>query len=186
MEREAGFVGIAARLVRYDSAYEQIFQSLLGRTVVVEDLDCGIAMARKYQNRFRIVTLDGQVINRGGAMTGGSVSRSAGILSRANELAHLRQQLEKTSADLEQALRAAEEAQRELAAAQYAMEVAEGQRRQAEDQVLRLKGEKGQFDVMLQTLEDSLSALEAEKEALGGRAADAAPRWRRRRGRRSA
>ncbi len=174
LETEFGFVGIAAELVTYDKTYENIFRSLLGRTVVAEDLDCGIAMARKYQNRFRIVTLDGQVINRGGSMTGGSVSRSAGILSRANELSRLKGRLEKMAGRLEEADRTAEEARRELTAAQYALEVAEGQRRQAEDAVLRLRGEKGQFDVVLQTLEDSLAALEAEKETLGGRAAEAA------------
>ena len=77
VENEFGFVGVASRLVRFDPKYTQIFNSLLGKTVIAEDLDCGIAMARKYRNAFRIVTLDGQVINRGGSMTGGSVSRSA-------------------------------------------------------------------------------------------------------------
>ena len=86
---EYGFVGIAADLISYDKQYDGIFKSLLGRTVVVEDLDSGIAMARKFRSAFRIVTLDGQVMNRGGSMTGGSVSRSAGVLSRANELEKL-------------------------------------------------------------------------------------------------
>ena len=93
LAQEYGFVGIASQLVTYDARYDGIFQNLLGRTVVVEDLDCGVNMARRYQNRFRIVTLDGQVINRGGSMTGGSVSRSAGVLSRASELSGLREQL---------------------------------------------------------------------------------------------
>ena len=81
VENEFGFVGVASRLVRFDPKYTQIFNSLLGKTVIAEDLDCGIAMARKYRNAFRIVTLDGQVINRGGSMTGGSTSRSTGVLS---------------------------------------------------------------------------------------------------------
>ncbi len=81
IEEEYGFVGVASELVQYEKRYDGVFQNLLGRTVVVEDLDCGVTMARRYQNRFRIVTLDGQVINRGGSMTGGSVSRSAGVLS---------------------------------------------------------------------------------------------------------
>ncbi|MBD9196889.1 MAG: chromosome segregation protein SMC, partial [Clostridiales bacterium] len=89
VEQEFGFVGVASRLVRFDPKYTHIFNSLLGRTVIAEDLDCGIAMARKYHNAFRIVTLDGQVINRGGSMTGGSTSRSAGVLSRAAELERL-------------------------------------------------------------------------------------------------
>ena len=95
VENEFGFVGVASRLVRFDPKYTQIFNSLLGKTVIAEDLDCGIAMARKYRNAFRIVTLDGQVINRGGSMTGGSTSRSAGVLSRADALErkHIQRQL---------------------------------------------------------------------------------------------
>ena len=68
-------------------------RQLLGRVAVMEDLDAAIAAARKYGYKFRIVTLDGQVLNPGGSMTGGSASRSAGILSRANELERLNQQL---------------------------------------------------------------------------------------------
>ena len=86
LENEYGFVGIASELVRYEDRYSGIIGNLLGTTVVVEDLDCGIRMAKRHDNRFRIVTLDGQVINAGGSMTGGSVSRSAGILSRSGEL----------------------------------------------------------------------------------------------------
>ena len=67
--------------MRYDARYDHIFKNLLGRTVVVEDLDSGIAMARKFRNAFRIVTLDGQIINRGGSMTGGSAPQP--ILRRA-------------------------------------------------------------------------------------------------------
>ncbi len=172
VEEELGFVGVASQLVRYEKTYENIFQNLLGRTVVVEDLDCGIAMARKYQNHFRIVTLDGQVINRGGAMTGGSVSRSAGILTRSNELGRLREQLDGMTGRLQEAAREAEEAQRDLTAAAYEMEVAETQRRAAEDAVLKLQGEKGQYDMVLSTLESGLENLRAEEEALSGRMAD--------------
>ncbi len=94
VEKEFGFVGLGSRLVTFDPAYRNIVYNLLGRTVVVEDLDCGIAMARKYRNAFRIVTLDGQVINRGGSMTGGSTSRSAGVLSRSAELEQLTARME--------------------------------------------------------------------------------------------
>ena len=147
VEAEPGFVGLASRLVRFDGKYRNIFENLLGRTVIAEDLDYGIAMARKYQNAFRIVTLDGQVINRGGSMTGGSVSRGSGVLSRAAEL----EKLSGRSAAMQEALSAAqaeeEAAQRELSAAQYELETAEGQRRQAEDEVLRLEGTRRHFEI---------------------------------------
>ena len=116
VEQADGFVGLASRLVRFDPKYQNIFYNLLGRTVVVEDLDCGIALARRYRNAFRIVTLDGQVINRGGSMTGGSTNRGAGVLSRAAELEQLRSRAETMSRELEAAKAAEESANRELAA----------------------------------------------------------------------
>ena len=176
VEAEPGFVGLASRLVRFDGKYRNIFENLLGRTVIAEDLDYGIAMARKYQNAFRIVTLDGQVINRGGSMTGGSVSRGSGVLSRAAEL----EKLSGRSAAMQEALSAAqaeeEAAQRELSAAQYELETAEGQRRQAEDEVLRLEGTRRHFEILLSSLRESLDNLTGELESLNGRLADNARR----------
>ena len=131
VEKEFGFVGLGSRLVTFDPAYRNIVYNLLGRTVVVEDLDCGIAMARKYRNAFRIVTLDGQVINRGGSMTGGSTSRSAGVLSRSAELEQLTARTAAMQAKLAEAKQAEEDTARELAAAQYELETAEAQRRHA-------------------------------------------------------
>ena len=172
VDGEFGFVGIASHLVEYDHRYENIFQSLLGRTVIVEDMDCGIAMARKYRNAFRIVTLDGQVINRGGSMTGGSTSRSAGVLSRAAELSKLRGRAGSMHEKLAAAQSAEEAANRALAAVRYEIETAEAQRRQAEDEVLRLEGTKKHFDILLQSLRESLENLEGELTAIDGRLQD--------------
>ncbi len=172
VEREFGFVGVASRLVSFDNKYRNIFQNLLGRTVIVEDLDCGIAMARKYHNAFRIVTLDGQVINRGGSMTGGSVSRNAGVLSRAAELEKLHSRSGEIQKRLEAAKEAEESAARELAAARYDLETAEGQRRQAEDEVLRLAGIQNHLDLLLRSLRENLESLEGELESLTGHLED--------------
>ena len=172
VEQEFGFVGVASRLVRFDPKYTNIFNSLLGRTVIAEDLDCGIAMARKYRNAFRIVTLDGQVINRGGSMTGGSTSRSAGVLSRAAELERLNSRTAEMHRKLEEARAAEEASQRELDAAQYELSTAESQRRAAEDEVLRLQGIKNQFDMLLTNLRESIENLNGELEAIDGRVRD--------------
>lgn len=85
-----GFVNIATELLTYDKKYEGIIKNLLGRTVVAEDMDCAIAIGKRYSNRFKIVTLDGQVINAGGSMTGGSRTQNAGILSRSTEIENIR------------------------------------------------------------------------------------------------
>ena len=169
VEREYGYVGVASQLVQFDKRYTEIFNNLLGRTVVVEDMDCGIAIARKYSNRFRIVTLDGQVLNRGGSMTGGSVSRSAGILSRANELKELTARREALTEKLDAALREADEAKRDLNAAQYELDVAREQQRGAEDAVLRLTGEKKQYDMLLESLRARESDIAAELESITAR-----------------
>ncbi|MEY8387651.1 chromosome segregation protein SMC [Oscillospiraceae bacterium 38-13] len=176
VEREFGFVGLASRLVSFAPDYRSIFQNLLGRTVIVEDLDCGIAMARKYRNAFRIVTLDGQIINRGGSMTGGSMSRNTGVLSRAAELEKLHGHSAAMAERLETARREEEAVQRELAAARYDLEAAEGQRRQAEDEVLRLEGTKNHFDLLLNALTESLENLTGELESLTGHLEDNAKR----------
>ena len=164
VQDEYGFVGIASALVQYDARYDGIFKNLLGRTVVVEDLDCGIAMARKFGSRFRIVTLDGQVMNRGGSMTGGSVSRSAGILSRANELSRLTEQLAALKVKQAEADHTQEECERELKAAQYELEVAEGQKRQAEDAVLKLETEQKQYQMNGRKADNRAASEEAEQK----------------------
>ena len=84
-----GYVDMAVNLITYDKIYHEIVTSLIGKTVVAEDLTSAIAIAKKYNHRFKIVTLDGQVINPGGSMTGGSQDKSAGILSRGTEIEEL-------------------------------------------------------------------------------------------------
>lgn len=171
---EFGYVGLGSELVKYDKKYDQIFRNLLGRTVVVEDMDCGIAISKKFQNAFRIVTLDGQVLNRGGSMTGGSVSRSAGILSRAGELKDLTAKREGMAEKLEIAIRDAEEAKRELTKAQYELDVAKEQQQAADEAVLKLSGEKNHYDILLSTMRDRLEDMEQESETIERRKSEAA------------
>ncbi|MBS6532816.1 MAG: chromosome segregation protein SMC [Oscillospiraceae bacterium] len=141
LSREPGFVGVADQLVQFDPRYRAVFSNLLGRVAVMEDLDAAIAAARRYGYRFRIVTLDGQVLNPGGSMTGGSASRSAGILSRANELERLNSQSAGLQEQLEQAARALEEAEREAKGAAYELETAQAQLREWEDAVLKAEAQ---------------------------------------------
>ena len=169
---EYGFVGVASRLVQHEAQYDNVFRDLLGRTVVVEDLDSGIAMARKYRNAFRIVTLDGQVINRGGSMTGGSASRSSGVLSRANELERLKAAQGALHGKLNEAAQQAEAAQRELQKAEYELQVAKDQQRKAADEVLTLQGRQDHYDLLLESLRLSCETMEQELSGLDRRETD--------------
>ncbi len=86
LKDEEGFVAIACDLVNADKKYSGIILSLLGRICIAENIDLGAVIAKKYGYKFKIVTLDGQVINAGGSFTGGSVSKTTGILTRKNEM----------------------------------------------------------------------------------------------------
>lgn len=87
-----GFVGFASDLIRCKEKFGGIICQLLGRIIVVQDLDCAVQLAKKVNYRYRIVTLDGQVVNAGGSMTGGFITKTAGILGRGHEIEHLKQQ----------------------------------------------------------------------------------------------
>ena len=166
LENCRGFVGVASTLVECDGKYRAIVENLLGRTVIAEDMDAAIQMSRKYNSRFKIVTLDGQVMNPGGSMTGGSVNKEAGILSRANELEKLtaqekRLQLEKSAAEAE-----LQEAQRAVDQVQFQLTAARDQLREAEDQVLRLQGQQKQHEILLNAIVEAEASAQRERDAL--------------------
>lgn len=95
LENKFGYVGIASELVEIDKKYEGIIGNLLGKTVVAEDIDAAVTIAKKHGYRFKVVTLDGQVVNAGGSLTGGSLVKNAGILSRAGEIKELSEKIVK-------------------------------------------------------------------------------------------
>jgi len=171
LEREPGFVGAADALVSFAPQYKDVFSNLLGRVAVMEDLDTAIAAARKYGYRFRIVTLDGQVLNPGGSMTGGSASRSAGILSRANELERLGKQLEEIRGRVAEGAKALAEAERESTAAAYELETANSQLRQWEDAILKAEGLLAHSRSVVSDLERQREDQEGELEQLKVRSA---------------
>ena len=91
-----GIVGIASDLVKYQNKYEQIILNLLGRTVIVENMDSAIALAKQNNYSFRIVTLKGDLLNPSGAITGGSVAqKTVNILGRGREIEDLQKQIKK-------------------------------------------------------------------------------------------
>jgi len=169
LDKCRGFVGIASDMVTCDKQYKGIVENLLARTVLVQDIDAAIAMAGKYNNRFKIVTLDGQVMNAGGSMTGGSVNKEAGILSRANELEKLTAQekeLKEEVASVEEELR---EAQRQADQVEFQLNTARDQLRAAQDQVLRLEGEEKQHEILLNAILDAVASAQREMDSLGQR-----------------
>ena len=112
-----GCVGLASEMVTYDPIYRGIVENLLGRTVIAEDLNSGIAIQRAGRYQFRLVTLDGDVMHSGGSMTGGSVqSRMTSLLSREREITESTENMKKLTEKLAQAQNQLKKGEEERAA----------------------------------------------------------------------
>ncbi len=163
---EPGYLGVASTLVHYDGRYSAIMENLLGRTVVAETLADAIRMSGKHNNTLRIVTLDGQMINAGGSMTGGSAARNVGILSRANELKRLKERLAALDSDINNCAAELAEAERILTGARYEAELAASELIEANEALHKADSAASQYRLMQTALDDSLDEMEREKQTI--------------------
>ena len=153
-----GCVGLASEMVTYDPIYRGIVENLLGRTVIAEDLNSGIAIQRAGRYQFRLVTLDGDVMHSGGSMTGGSVqSRMTSLLSREREITESAENMKKLTEKLAQA---------------------QNQLRKGEEERAALKRERAQLfddvhqqEIAVTRAEDHLARAREELNGHTGRAA---------------
>lgn len=94
---EVGVIGVAHELISFDDMYRQIAENLLGRTIIMENLEQAVILAKKYKHQYKMVTLEGDILNPGGAMTGGSKQKKAAhIFSRGREIRSLQEKMEST------------------------------------------------------------------------------------------
>lgn len=94
LTEEKGYIGIASDLVSYDEKYEDIILYLLGKIAIVDDIDNAIEISQKYKANFKIVTIDGQLLNKGGSMTGGSFNKKTSLLSRSVQISSLTEEID--------------------------------------------------------------------------------------------
>lgn len=162
---------LACDLVRFQPEFSVVVSNLLGRIVVVQDIDEAARVAKLLDYKNRVVTVDGQVVNAGGSFTGGSVQRSAGLFSRKQEMDELKAKLERLKARRETA--AEQTAQAEAETAQLKAQLESAQQRQttaqtdeirAEAEMRRVRAGLLQLDQIRQQLENECSALRDKLE----------------------
>ena len=172
-EREVGgddgFEGVAINLVEFDEKYSNVYANLLGRVIIADDLNSAVRIAKKHGYRYRTVTLDGQVVNAGGSMTGGSAASNVGVLSRANELEQLTSRIGDYSANLEEAKRELTESVRVKNAAEYELEIANGELRVAQDKLIRQESGTNHCMLLVQAAKDAVASLEGELDTINER-----------------
>ena len=158
--KDEGFVGVAYDLVSFSPEYSQIVANLLGKTIVVESLADAIRISKNNNDRYRIVTLDGQMVHAGGSMTGGSAAKGTGILSRANELRALKEKRKELDGQSEACREQLEKARFALAAVRNDLDIAMEDRNAlaAKDSSLRAEySAVGSTTKQLKVLLESLS-----------------------------
>ena len=171
MEGMPGFVGIASELCRCEAQYAGIRDSLLGRTVVAENLDRAAEIARKLRYRFRVVSLDGQVVNAGGSFTGGSAARNSGLLSRAAEIERIRGEAQKLHAAAEEAAARFKAARQEAANASAELDAARSALTVLHEDEIRFAAEITRVERDVETQKRQYRDLLAEQENAAGRIA---------------
>ncbi len=156
-----GYIGIASELVDCGRRYKDIIANLLGRTVVADTIDSAIAISRKFGYKFRVVTLDGDVANAGGSISGGSVNRRSGFLSRAAQLKSLREDIARTEARINDDEKNLAKRRSELDALNRQISSYIPLLREYEDELIRLENTIAHLKASIETA-DTLSERETE------------------------
>lgn len=172
LENCEGFVDMADKLLEFDSKYSGVIASLLGRTAVVDNIDNGIDMAKKYSYRFKIVTLDGQVLNAGGSMTGGSRGSGAGFLSRATEIESLKEKVAELEKQLDAKNESFKTASEELALVQAELDASEAELIKAQEDIIRAESALNLIKDRYSAAKGHIDELEAEKVRASERIAE--------------
>ncbi|MCR4718301.1 MAG: chromosome segregation protein SMC [Firmicutes bacterium] len=156
-----GVIALASELAKTDKKYSKIVDSLLARTVVTDNIDNAIALSKKYAYRFRTVTLLGDILNSGGAISGGSVNKTSGFLSRASEIKTLESEISRLSLELQKEKKELESKRTDIDNLNMQLESFQPLAREYENDILVLKNSN---EHLLGTLnnEESEKGIDAE------------------------
>ena len=150
--KEPGVIGIASDLVKVAAEYQGLSVYLLGRTLVVDHIDHGIAIARKYHYSIRMVTLEGESLNPGGSLTGGSFRNNSNLLGRRREIEELQDAVEKLKKDMEDM--------------QKKLEEYRNKRNQCRDQAASIQEQLQEQYIRENTVQVNLDSMDGKREEI--------------------
>ena len=162
--KKIGIIGIASDLVSYNKKYEQIILNLLGRTVVVDNMQNAINVAKENQYSFRIITVEGDVINPSGAITGGSVAKKTiNILGRSREIEELQKQITKLKTKIQKAEKEKEEY---INSSESILDEAQNLEKSLQEYEIKYATEKQKVETINQNIESIQKRIEQYKTQL--------------------
>ena len=167
IQSKTPFVGIASDLISYDEKYRDILENILGRTIVIDNIDQGIKFARETGHKYKVVTLDGDILNPGGSLTGGSLKTSGNILSRKRLINEFNEKINNTKAEniaLEEKVLSKE---KELVDCKENIKQYEEEVKVLDKKLIFNNSSYSRYEEEVNSLKSSMKKLETEKENLG-------------------
>ena len=174
--RLTGSARLASSLVQADARYANIVSNLLGRIVVVDDINEASRVARDLGYHNKVVTLDGQVVNAGGSFTGGSVQRSAGLFTRKQELEELRVKAAKLQKDCLAAQEKTDQCKAQMDAVSAELTAANSEQITAANDRVRAEAEQKRLEAAVEQAETALAARRKEIDTLNAQRAESRTR----------
>lgn len=166
IRRQKGFVGFGAELVRFEERFSGVVGSLLGAVAVMETMDDAVRLARAFSYKLKIVTLTGEVLNPGGAITGGSQNQAHGLLSRGKEIAALKEEIDKLTKKMNKYEDEIENYSDKQNAAESEAQALLARRRQLQEEAGRQESEAALCESLLLNLQEKNRSLEKEAEEI--------------------
>jgi len=164
-----GFVGLAGTLCECEERFSGVRDSLLGRVLVAEDLDSAVSIAKKARYRFRIVSLDGQVVNAGGSLTGGAKARNSGLLSRASEIERVGKNAAALQEKAEKAAAVYKERSEELSLTEAELDTSRSELSSYNEEKIKILSQCERAKHDIESCERELQTLKTERETTAQR-----------------
>lgn len=161
IEREDGFIGVASKLVDYDTKYKNIVENLLGNVIVVQDIDALNRIGKLIHYTYRVVSLDGEILHTGGSLTGGSIKTMKNNLTEKNNIKVLSQEVERYVQDIERSNKKIEELNSEI-------EMLEKNINGIDSELIALQETRRNKDLFHHSTESSIEAKRSELEGTEG------------------
>ena len=161
------FIGIASDLIKFDDKYRNIIENILGRTIIIDNIDNAIKFAKENNHKFKVVTLDGEILNPGGSLTGGSLRVSGNILSRKRLINEYREKIELLKAEIDRLYIEKNEADNNTKITREKLKQISIDITSLDKEIIIENAELNKFKEEIKSLKISVEKLENEKDGLG-------------------
>ncbi|SFJ03257.1 condensin subunit Smc [Terrisporobacter glycolicus] len=167
IQTRTNIIGIASDLISYDDKYRDILENILGRTIVIDNIDEGIKFARETGHKYKVVTLEGEILNPGGSLTGGSLKTSGNILSRKRLINEFNEKIKTTkeeNASIQEKLASIE---KDIISCKENIQSYEEEMKNLDKELIFSNSSYSRYEEEINNFLSSMKKLENEKQNLG-------------------